>query len=70
MLDALGDLALAGAPLIGHFTGYRAGHALTNRLLRAVFADSAATQMVTCNSEMANHLPGVGVSHRDLPLIA
>jgi hypothetical protein len=38
MLDALGDLALAGGPVLGRYTGVRAGHALTNRLLREVFA--------------------------------
>jgi UDP-3-O-[3-hydroxymyristoyl] N-acetylglucosamine deacetylase len=31
MLDALGDLALAGAPILGRYTGLRAGHAMTNR---------------------------------------
>jgi UDP-3-O-[3-hydroxymyristoyl] N-acetylglucosamine deacetylase len=38
MLDALGDLALAGAPILGAFAAERAGHALTNALLRALFA--------------------------------
>lgn len=41
MLDAVGDLALAGAALHGRFTGHRSGHALNNRLLRALFADAA-----------------------------
>lgn len=41
MLDAVGDLALAGALLHGQFVGDRSGHALNNRLLRAVFADPA-----------------------------
>lgn len=41
ILDALGDLALAGAPLLARFTGVRSGHALNNALLRALFADSA-----------------------------
>ena len=41
MLDAVGDLALAGAALQGRFTGHRSGHALNNRLLRALFADAA-----------------------------
>ena len=27
VLDAVGDLALAGAPIIGHFRGVRSGHA-------------------------------------------
>jgi UDP-3-O-[3-hydroxymyristoyl] N-acetylglucosamine deacetylase len=42
LLDAVGDLALAGAPIIGRYTGHRAGHALNNRLLRALFACETA----------------------------
>lgn len=38
MLDAVGDLALAGAPIIGRYVGDKAGHSLTNRLLQALFA--------------------------------
>lgn len=41
LLDVVGDLALAGAPLIGRFIGNRTGHTLNNNLLRALFADSA-----------------------------
>jgi UDP-3-O-[3-hydroxymyristoyl] N-acetylglucosamine deacetylase len=41
LLDAVGDLALAGAPLRGRFVAHRGGHALNNRLLRALFADDA-----------------------------
>jgi UDP-3-O-[3-hydroxymyristoyl] N-acetylglucosamine deacetylase len=37
-LDALGDLYLAGGPLLGRFRGMRTGHAANNRLLRALFA--------------------------------
>jgi UDP-3-O-[3-hydroxymyristoyl] N-acetylglucosamine deacetylase len=42
LLDAVGDLALAGAPLAARFTGHRSGHALNNRLLRALMADPSA----------------------------
>ncbi len=42
LLDVVGDLALAGAPIRGRFRGARSGHALNNRLLRALFADAAA----------------------------
>ncbi len=38
MLDAIGDLYLAGAPIIGRFTGSRSGHSLNNALLRTLFA--------------------------------
>lgn len=41
MLDAVGDLSLGGAALQGRFIGHRSGHALNNRLLRALFADDA-----------------------------
>ena len=40
ILDAVGDLYLAGAPIIGNFHGVRSGHAINNALLKALFADS------------------------------
>jgi UDP-3-O-[3-hydroxymyristoyl] N-acetylglucosamine deacetylase len=40
ILDAVGDLYLAGAPIIGSFHGVRSGHATNNALLKALFADS------------------------------
>jgi UDP-3-O-[3-hydroxymyristoyl] N-acetylglucosamine deacetylase len=42
LVDAIGDLFLAGGAIIGHFRGLRSGHALTRRLLAAVFADPEA----------------------------
>jgi UDP-3-O-[3-hydroxymyristoyl] N-acetylglucosamine deacetylase len=42
MLDAIGDLALAGAPIQGSFSGENSGHGLNNQLLRALFADKSA----------------------------
>ncbi len=41
MLDAVGDLALAGAPLHGIFRASRGGHAINNALLHELFADRA-----------------------------
>ena len=46
LLDAVGDLALAGVPLRGSFTAHRSGHGLNNRLLRALLADASAWRMV------------------------
>jgi len=46
LLDVVGDLALAGRRLQGRFVGNRTGHALNNRLLRALFADRAAWRVV------------------------
>lgn len=42
LLDAVGDLALAGAAIQGRFIAHRSGHALNNRLLRRLFADRSA----------------------------
>ncbi|HEU0223377.1 MAG TPA: UDP-3-O-acyl-N-acetylglucosamine deacetylase, partial [Paracoccaceae bacterium] len=47
MLDAVGDLALAGAPVMGRYLGIRAGHGVTNRLLRKLFATEDAYEFVT-----------------------
>jgi UDP-3-O-[3-hydroxymyristoyl] N-acetylglucosamine deacetylase len=47
ILDAIGDLYLAGHPIIGAFYGYKSGHALNNKLVRALLADAAAWEEVT-----------------------
>jgi UDP-3-O-[3-hydroxymyristoyl] N-acetylglucosamine deacetylase len=46
-MDALGDLAMLGAPVIGRFESVRGGHALNNQLVRAVLARPEAWRMVT-----------------------
>jgi UDP-3-O-[3-hydroxymyristoyl] N-acetylglucosamine deacetylase len=53
LLDAVGDLALAGGPLHGRFVAHRTGHDLNNRLLRALFADTAAWRMVATDPLVA-----------------
>ena len=47
ILDAVGDLSLAGAPLLGIYDGVRSGHALNNLLLRTLFADQTAWAITT-----------------------
>jgi UDP-3-O-[3-hydroxymyristoyl] N-acetylglucosamine deacetylase len=42
LLDAVGDLYLLGRPLLGAFSAHKSGHALNNRLLRALLADATA----------------------------
>jgi UDP-3-O-[3-hydroxymyristoyl] N-acetylglucosamine deacetylase len=46
ILDAVGDLYLAGGPIIGTYDSVKAGHAINNALLRAVFADPQAWESV------------------------
>ncbi len=67
MLDALGDLALAGAPIVGRYIGERAGHALTNTLLRALFATPGAVRLVDCDPAMVARLPGQGLVWGEIP---
>ena len=45
--DAIGDLYLLGHSLIGAFKGYKSGHALNNKLLRALIANESAWEEVT-----------------------
>jgi UDP-3-O-[3-hydroxymyristoyl] N-acetylglucosamine deacetylase len=47
MLDAIGDLAVLGYPLIGAYVAHKSGHAINNKLLRALTADRTALELVT-----------------------
>jgi UDP-3-O-[3-hydroxymyristoyl] N-acetylglucosamine deacetylase len=53
ILDAIGDLYLLGHSLIGAFYGYKSGHALNNKLLRALLAEPAAWEYATFEDEEA-----------------
>ncbi|MGZ9810006.1 UDP-3-O-acyl-N-acetylglucosamine deacetylase [Pseudoroseicyclus sp. H15] len=70
MLDALGDLALAGAPILGRYTGVRAGHAMTNQLLRALFDEPTAWRRVEVTEAIARRLPGWHLAPSDLARVA
>lgn len=58
MLDAMGDLMLAGAPILGRYKGYKAGHGLTNQLLHAVFAMPGAAVFRPAKPAELSRLPG------------
>lgn len=47
ILDAVGDLYLAGHPIIGAYEGFKSGHALNNKLVRALLAETSAWEEVT-----------------------
>ena len=46
MLDAMGDLALAGARFLGSFRSYRGGHKLNAAALHALLSDRSAFEIV------------------------
>ena len=47
ILDAIGDLYIAGHPMLAHYTAFKSGHALNNQLLRKLLADDAAFEIVS-----------------------
>mgnify|MGYP002623677119 FL=1 len=53
ILDAIGDLHIAGKPLLASYTAYKSGHALNNQLLRKLLADDSAYEVVTFDDERA-----------------
>ena len=66
ILDAIGDLYLLGHSLIGEFSGYKSGHALNNRLLRALVADASAWEEVTFRDRAEapiSYVPAAAVGH-------
>ncbi|MDA7963131.1 UDP-3-O-acyl-N-acetylglucosamine deacetylase [Ruegeria sp.] len=70
MLDALGDLYLAGGPILGHFVGEKSGHSMTNTLLRKLFETPGAVRPVLCTPEQAARLPGQGLVRGEIPQVA
>jgi UDP-3-O-[3-hydroxymyristoyl] N-acetylglucosamine deacetylase len=69
ILDALGDLYLAGAPIIGRYEGRRSGHALNNKLLKTLFADQSAYVWTTHakGRDTARLMPAVDAGLRQRP---
>jgi UDP-3-O-[3-hydroxymyristoyl] N-acetylglucosamine deacetylase len=53
ILDAIGDLSALGRPLIGGYVAHKSGHAINNRLLRALAADVTAWDLVSFEAEEA-----------------
>jgi UDP-3-O-[3-hydroxymyristoyl] N-acetylglucosamine deacetylase len=51
ILDAIGDLVLAGHPLLAAYRAFKSGHALNNRLVRTLLADRSAWEIVTFDDE-------------------
>jgi UDP-3-O-[3-hydroxymyristoyl] N-acetylglucosamine deacetylase len=55
ILDAIGDMAMAGQPLLAAYSAFKSGHALNNKLLRKLMADPQAYEVVTFDD--ASRLP-------------
>lgn len=51
MLDAIGDLQVAGMPMLAHYRAFKSGHALNNKLLRLLLATAGASEVVTFDDE-------------------
>ncbi len=59
ILDAVGDLYLAGHPIIGAYTGFKSGHALNNKLVRALLAETSAWEEVTFDAAAPGDIPAM-----------
>lgn len=53
VLDAIGDLYLAGHPLLAAYSAHKAGHALNNQILRVLLEDASAWELVTFEDDAA-----------------
>jgi UDP-3-O-[3-hydroxymyristoyl] N-acetylglucosamine deacetylase len=53
ILDAVGDLYLAGHPILGAYEGFKSGHALNNKLVRALLAQRSAWEEVSFAQEQS-----------------
>ncbi len=51
ILDAMGDLYLVGRPLLAAYSAFRSGHAMNNKLIRALLADQDAFEVVSFGDE-------------------
>jgi len=47
ILDAIGDMQVAGKPLLASYTAFKGGHAMNNKLLRRLLADATAFEVVS-----------------------
>ena len=62
MLDAVGDLALAGAPIIGTYRAFCPGHKMNFLVLKALFADRSAYAMIEAPSRPESFFADLGLS--------
>jgi UDP-3-O-[3-hydroxymyristoyl] N-acetylglucosamine deacetylase len=64
VLDAIGDLALLGRPVLGALTAVKSGHALNQALVRRVLSDPSCHRVIELGQEPAGerHRPAVGAA--------
>jgi len=65
ILDAIGDLALVGYPVIGHLVAHRAGHALHTEFAAKILEDTHAWRLVEAPLETATLPIGMAVKHAE-----
>lgn len=70
LLDAVGDLALAGLPIRGRFIGQRSGHRTNNMVLLAALADRTAVRIVPAAGRPATRPAAIGSQRAAAPGLA
>ncbi|HEX8536590.1 MAG TPA: UDP-3-O-acyl-N-acetylglucosamine deacetylase, partial [Cystobacter sp.] len=69
ILDAIGDISLFGRPVVGHLKAFKTGHALNQKLVKAVLADPSSYDIVPARKHLELpelRLPELGLE----PLVA
>lgn len=66
MLDAVGDLALAGMPIMGHLIVYKGGHALHQSLLNAILARTDAWSVEYCTEDALRWTPPKSRNYQEM----
>lgn len=69
ILDAMGDLYLAGAPLIGHYKANKGGHATTHQLVKKLMEDKQAWEKIECGDKEAALLSGSGITNAEIEML-
>jgi UDP-3-O-[3-hydroxymyristoyl] N-acetylglucosamine deacetylase len=65
ILDAVGDLYLAGMQIVGHYHGLKAGHAMNNKILHTLFAQADAYEIIESVPKMPPRLIPVATAYAE-----
>jgi len=69
VLDAVGDIYIAGGPMIGHYEAIKPGHNMNNRILHALFADPTNYEWVDLYMDATDLPSGLSISMMPIEII-
>lgn len=63
ILDSIGDLYLAGAPILGHYHGVRAGHDMNAKLLKTLFSSPGSYEIIALDEGFEQHADDLALQY-------